>query len=186
MPHQLAPGLLIAPPSLRDPNFAETIVLLAVHDDSGSMGFIINREIEISLHQLLSELDLPHDVDDRAVKLGGPVSGFSGFLLYKHAPNAPTAPGITVTDQISLSPSRELLEQVSEGKVPGPFELILGYAGWAPGQLEAELQMGGWLYSELDEDLLFDIPCEKIWEEVYSRLGFSPMNVMSVPGGAQA
>jgi putative transcriptional regulator len=182
----LSPGLLIAPPSLKDPNFAESVILLAVHEDSGSMGFIINRQIEITLHQLLGELELPNQVADRAVMLGGPVSGFSGFLLYQHAPDQPLAPGITITNEISLSPSRELLEQASEGGLVDPFELILGYAGWAPGQLEAELQMGSWLHSDLDEDLLFHVPTENKWAEVYSRLGFSPMHVMSVPGGAQA
>src|SRR5262249_21629964 len=49
----LAPGLLIAAPPLGDPNFDRTVVLLAMHGDTGALGFVINRIAPVSLGELL-------------------------------------------------------------------------------------------------------------------------------------
>ena len=50
----LAPGLLIAPPSLLDPNFVHSVVLLAVHNDGGALGFVVNRAAPLSVGDLLA------------------------------------------------------------------------------------------------------------------------------------
>ncbi len=183
---RLAPGFLVAPPPLEDPNFDRSLVLLAAHESTGSMGFVVNRTSELSLHGLLKELDIRPSVDDRPVLIGGPVSGFSGFVLYEHAASAPLAPGIEVSPTISVSPSRELLEAAAHGTLKGRWELLLGYAGWAQEQLESELQRGSWLHAAFDPELLFDVALEQRWEEAYARLGIEPFGFMMVPGGAQA
>jgi putative transcriptional regulator len=182
----LAPGFLLAPPPLSDPNFDRTLVLLAVHEAGGSMGFIVNRPSEIKLHQLLKELEIAPTVVDRSVLVGGPVSGFSGFVLYEHDEKRPLGPGIEVSSTISVSPSREILEAGAQGRLPGRFELLLGYAGWAPLQLESELERGFWLHAPFDPELLFDVPMDLRWQETYDRLGISPDGFINVPGGAQA
>lgn len=183
---RLAPGFLLAPPPLSDPNFDRTLVLLAVHETAGSMGFVVNRPSEIHLHQLLSELEIRPLSSDRAVLIGGPVSGFSGFVLYEHDEGRPFGPGIEVTSSISVSPAREVLEAGARGDLPGRFDLLLGYAGWAPQQLEGELLRGNWLHAPFDAELLFDVPMEQRWQETYDRLGVSPHGFIHVPGGAQA
>jgi putative transcriptional regulator len=185
-PGALAPGFLLAPPSMSDANFDKTLVLLAAHEDAGSMGFIVNRPSEMKLHALLEELEITPRIDDRVVMLGGPVSGFSGFVLYEHDPGLPLAPGIEVSDRISVSPSREILESAARGQLKGRFELLLGYAGWAPEQLDGELVRGGWLHAPFDAELLFDVPVEERWQEAYARLGVNPAGFITVPGGAQA
>jgi putative transcriptional regulator len=182
----LAPGFLIAPPPLADPNFHQTLVLLAVHDEGGSMGFVVNRRSSLKLRALLSELSIAASVDDREVLYGGPVSGFSGFVLYEHPEGDPLAPGIAITDRIGVSPSRDLLEMAAADKLPGRFELLLGYAGWAPEQLDGELGRGGWLHSPFDAELLFDVGVDERYDEAYSRLGVDSYNFVNVPGGAQA
>ncbi len=183
---RLAPGFLVAPPPLEDPNFDRTLVLLAAHEDSGSMGFVLNRASDMALHNLLKELEIDPHCDDRSVLIGGPVSGFSGFLLYQHDKAQPLAPGIEISSHISVSPSRELLEAAARGELAGRFELLLGYAGWGPEQLESELEQGGWLHAPFDPELVFDVPMEHRWEEAYARLGIASYNFMAVPGGAQA
>jgi putative transcriptional regulator len=182
----LAPGFLLAPPPLEDPNFDRSLVLLAVHEDTGSMGFIVNRTSDIKLHALLRELSIEPTIDDRLVLVGGPVSGFSGFLLYEHAEGKALAPGIEVTSTVSISPSRDLLEAAAKGELKGRFELLLGYAGWAPRQLEGELERGSWLHAPFDAELLFEVPTAQRWDETYNRLGVSPLGFVTVPGGAQA
>lgn len=183
---RLAPGFLVAPPPLGDPNFDRSVVLLAVNEPGGSMGFVVNRSSDIMLHTLLKELDMDPQVADRSVLIGGPVSGFSGFVLYEHPEAQPLAPGIEISAHISVSPSRELLEAAARGDLPGRFELLLGYAGWAPEQLEDELTRGSWLHAPFDAELLFDVHLDQRWDEAYARLGITPFGFMNVPGGAQA
>src|SRR3972149_1354671 len=61
---------LIAAPSLYDPNFRQTVVLLCEHNDKGSMGVVINRPTELALTEALRQLALP-DRDD-VIYRGGP------------------------------------------------------------------------------------------------------------------
>lgn len=182
---KLAPGFLVAPPSMGDPNFDHTLVLMAVHDENGSLGFIVNRKGPMTLHALLKELEIVPSIPDRPVLMGGPVSGSTGFVLYEHEPGAALSAGVDVTPRISLSPSKDVLQAAATGKLKR-FELVLGYAGWGPGQLQTEIQRGGWLYADFDQSLLLDVAMEQRWEEAYQRLGMSPHDFITVPGGAQA
>jgi putative transcriptional regulator len=182
----LSPGFLIAPPPLADPNFDRSVVLLTAHEEDGSMGFIINRQSDISLHALLVELDIQPTIADRFVLIGGPVGGAAGFVLYEHDDGRPLAPGIEVSRGLSITPAKDILERGAKGELPGRFDLILGYAGWGPGQLDDELERGGWLHAPFDAELLFDVPMASRWDETYARLGVSPLGFINVPGGAQA
>jgi len=186
MNDQLAPGFLLAPPSLLGSLFERSVVLLAAHDDDGSMGFIINKRADRTLHELLADLEIEPQVPDQAVLVGGPVSEISGFVLYRHEDDEPLAPGLTVLPTLSLTPSREVLMKAAAGELGQPFELIMGYAGWAPGQLEAELQRGGWLHADFDAEILAGAGYDARWEDTYKILGVSPATVIDVPGGAQA
>jgi putative transcriptional regulator len=183
---KLIPGFLVAPPPMGDPNFDHTLVLMALHDENGSLGFVINRKSNLTLHALLKELEMEPVAADRPVLVGGPVSGSTGFVLYEHEENQPLSAGVEVTPRVSLSPSRDVLAAAARGDIKGRFELILGYSGWGPGQLQEEIHRGSWLYADFDHALLFDVGVEQRWEETYNRLGFSPMAFQNVPGGARA
>lgn len=183
---RLAPGFLLAPPQLDDPNFHQSLVLLAIHESGGSMGFVLNRRSDLKLHELLNELDLVPRIEDRHVLTGGPVAGYSGFVLYEHPRHRPLVPGIQLTPTLSISPAREILEIAARGELPGRFELLLGYAGWATGQLETELRQGTWMHSAFDPEIVFDVPLVERWDEAYKRLGVMPFSFMNVRGGAQA
>jgi putative transcriptional regulator len=183
---KLAPGLLLAPPPLEDSTFDRTVVLLASHDDTGSIGFIINKKSPLQLHELLKELDIAVEIPDRRVLVGGPVQGHVGYVLYEHAPFAPLAPGIDVTPTISLSPSRDVLVAGAAGKLPGRFDLLLGHAGWDSNQLRGEFNRGSWLHAPLESALLFDVDVEERWTDAYARIGIAPWELISVKGGAQA
>ena len=181
-----APGLLIAPPSLQDPNFKEAVVVVCVNESEGAMGFILNRPSDLKLHEILKDLEIDPKIGDRKVLAGGPVSNYAGFIMYEHEEGSPLAPGIEITKSVSITPSLEVLQKAALNEIPGRFELLLGYAGWGPGQLDNEMKRGGWLHCDFEAELLFDVPIEKRWEEIFSRLGVSPMAFMTVPRGAQA
>lgn len=186
MNDKLVPGFLVAPPPMGDPNFDRTVVLMAMHDDNGSLGFVVNRQSNVMLHSLLEELEISPITTDRPVMLGGPVSETTGFVLYEHEDDRPLAAGVEVSRKLSLSPSKDVLVAAVRGQLPGRFELLLGYAGWGPGQLAEEIKRGSWLYTDFDQTLVFDVAMDQRWEQAYSRLGINPLSFMNVPGGAMA
>jgi putative transcriptional regulator len=182
----LAPGFLIAPPPLSDPNFDRSLVLLTMHGAQGAQGFILNRVAPWRLHALLDDLEVPHTIADRGVLHGGPVSPEMGFVLYEHEPDTPVVEGIAITPTLSFTPSRDALASAARGRLPGRFDLLLGYAGWGPDQLENELRRGAWLHAPFDAELVFSVPVDRRWEEAWTRMGVNPLGFVAVPGGAQA
>src|SRR5215468_7895273 len=78
-----APGLLIAPPPLSDPNFDRTVVLVALHDEQGALGFVVNRLAPLRLGELLGYAGFPEAArrHQQPVYIGGPVQPGSGWVL---------------------------------------------------------------------------------------------------------
>jgi putative transcriptional regulator len=86
--NQLAPGLLIASPPLGDPNFDRTVVLLAIHNAHGALGFVVNRLAPLQLGELLGLAGYgegaggePLGAVKGSVYVGGPVEPSSGWVL---------------------------------------------------------------------------------------------------------
>ena len=48
--------LLIASTDLQDPNFAQTVVLIAVHGADGALGLILNREMSVPVSQIWEQV----------------------------------------------------------------------------------------------------------------------------------
>ena len=68
----LAGKLLISSPSLVDPNFRRTVVLMTHHDEEGAVGLVLSRPSELRIAEAVPDLDdLP--CADEVVYVGGPV-----------------------------------------------------------------------------------------------------------------
>jgi len=164
--------ILIAMPAMADPRFAETLTYIIKHDHDGAVGLVINKPLELSLSQLLTEINLPRlqaAPVEMPVLYGGPVQPQMGFVLHREegAWNACTQ----VEDDIYITSSRDILDAISQGKGPHDYLVTLGYAGWSPGQLEDEMGQNAWLTCDADVDLLFGLPYEQRWQAAASRLG---------------
>jgi putative transcriptional regulator len=189
----LAPGLLVASPTLGDPNFDGSVVLMAEHHAEGALGFIVNRPGPITVVDVLRGLDPDLAADalrnGRAsgqVMEGGPVQPDRLWILYRPG-EVPAEDGATrVGQDLALGGSRELLESLVRTRQGGPFLLVLGYAGWAPMQVEQEVNQGAWIPMALHEDLVFDVPNEARWDQALRRIGLEPGSFMVAGGGAQA
>lgn len=179
-------------PSLRDPSFARSVVLLVEHGPNGSLGFVVNRPSRLSFAQVVDALDL--DSDDSGGELpvftGGPVAPQSGWILFD--PEQPGTHGVStaelddaliVHDRLAVSASRRLLERIAREGAPRRSMLALGYAGWAEGQLDAELRQGVWMPVDLDPKIVFDVEPAQRWSRVLSQAGIEPGRIMSPPGG---
>jgi putative transcriptional regulator len=185
----LAPGFLIASPPLGDPNFDRTVILLAVHSESGALGFVVNRRAPMKLGELLSFAGYGSDVRDPApVYLGGPVQPSSGWILCLDPELKPEDAGvIPVGDRVRVTSSRSAFDALAADAVRGATApdprrrtVLLGYSGWGPGQLEREIATGVWLPTPMDEGVLFDVAAEHRWERAYALLGLSPIEMLSM------
>ncbi len=189
----LAPGMLVASPSLGDPNFDGSVVLMAEHRAEGALGFVVNRPGPIAVADVLRGLDpaLAEDAirNGRAggqVMEGGPVQPERLWILYRPGEVPAEEDATRVGTDLALGGSRELLEALVRTPGGGPFLLMLGYAGWAPMQVEREVNEGAWLPMPLHQDLVFDVPSEERWNQAVRRIGLEPGGFMVAGGGAQA
>ncbi|MBX3246155.1 MAG: YqgE/AlgH family protein [Myxococcales bacterium] len=180
---ELAPGFLVAAPSLRCPFFNHTLVLLVDHGDEGSFGFVVNKEAPLDFRGVAEELGLELEdprVADVPVLRGGPVAPETGWIVFDPE-GAPEVPGdvLHVTARLALTASVDMLRAMAAGQAPRRALLTLGYAGWSPGQLEGEMREGSWIPVDLDPALLFERPIAERWELALQSLGIEPGRVMT-------
>lgn len=174
---------LIAMPGLKDPNFARTVTYICEHTEQGAMGIVINRPMEIRLGEVLDQLDIEPNVTGVAesqVYLGGPVQPDRGFVLH-------TGPGefdstLSVTPDIRVTTSRDVLEAIAEGRGPQQRLIALGYAGWAGRQLEEELSANAWLNGPADSRIMFNLSPAERWMAAAQLLGVD-LNLLSGEAG---
>lgn len=181
MTTKLAPGLLVAAPSLRCPFFNHTVVLLVEHDEDGALGFVINRPTDAPVASMLDGLeieDLAAELD-REVWLGGPVAPETGWVLFDPTSgDSRNVEAVHLSPRIAVSASRAFLEQIANREGPERYAVILGYAGWGPGQLDDEIREGSWIWTEADPALVFDRVYEERWIGALDTLGIDPARVV--------
>jgi putative transcriptional regulator len=182
----LAPGFLIASPPLGDPNFDRTVVLLAVHNSDGALGFVVNRPSPVTVEHLLLQAGYEDVKSKDRVWLGGPVQPESGWIICDDE-NLDGDDILEVGKRIRVSSSQAgfdaLAQQLGPEKTGPPAAkhlVVLGYSGWGPGQLEHEISRGAWLPTPLDEGIVFGVQAEQRWERAYGLLGLNPGHLMSM------
>ncbi len=188
----LAPGLLVAAPSMDDTRFERTVILLAEAGSGGALGFVLNRNTPYTFGDLADDIgfDLAPEIEPASVHYGGPVSPERGWILFwQHLATLDEEDEsiesvLHVTPEIHLAATLEVLGDFVTARNSAPFKLLLGYAGWAPNQLEEEIQDGSWIPVALDSELLFNVPNDDLWRVALSKVGLEAgMFVMGKAGG---
>ncbi len=174
----LAGSFLIAMPSLADPNFWRSVVLLGVHSrEEGAFGLVINRALDLALSDVLEDMGESPGQDLMPLVLGGgPVDQSHGFVLFETESGGgrKDEQALGLGAGIALSGSAETLSDLAHGRRDGRFYLLLGYAGWAPGQLEREIEENSWVVAPLEPRILFDVPFEERWTAALRSIGVDP------------
>ena len=174
-----APVLLLAMPQVQDPFFHHSVVLLLHHTDEGSFGFIVNRQTELPLEEILGAMDIAwKGFDDAVAFFGGPVQSQMGTVMFslslgEHF-DLDGLEGLTeVGPGILISQQSEDLGRLAT-KPPMCFRLYLGYAGWGAGQLVDEIVRNDWLTAPVSNELLFSDQPEDVWEKALQSVGVDP------------
>ena len=164
----LAAGkLLVSARGLPDPNFAETVILLAEHSGEGSMGLIVNRRTDLPLARLFPHLK-PAKGGSAELFIGGPVSPDGVLALLRST--VPTSDSRRVFDDVYLIATREGLDgSILAGAEQSRFRVYLGYAGWGSGQLERETTQGAWHVFRADAAVVFDPAPDSLWQRQVRR-----------------
>jgi putative transcriptional regulator len=166
----LAGQLLVAAPSMGDPRFYQTVIMLVRHDRTGAMGIVVNRPLqERPLAALLEALGEKADGASGNVRIfaGGPVQPELGFVL--HSAEYRRADTMEIDGHVAMTSSREILRDIATNRGPKQSLVAFGYAGWAPGQLEGELVQGVWFTAPADAKLIFEEERERVWENAVTR-----------------
>jgi putative transcriptional regulator len=169
-PTSLAGQLLIASPSMGDPRFTQTVVLMARHDKTGAFGIVINRPVgERPLASLLEALGEKDAGVEGSVRIfaGGPVQRDLGFVV--HSADYRASGTIAVDGRVAVTANRDVLRDIARKQGPKKSLIAFGYAGWGPGQLEGEMALRAWFTAEDDEGLVFDEDRDKVWDAAMKR-----------------
>ncbi|WP_417252144.1 YqgE/AlgH family protein [Castellaniella sp.] len=183
----LSRQLLLAMPGRVTGELANTVIYVCEHTEHGALGLVVNRPTDLTIGDLLQRIDLPLSLEigpvrETPVFFGGPVQTDRGFVL--HVPRGDYNSSIPVDDNVALTTSRDVLQDVAAGHGPAHLLVTLGYAGWGAGQLEDELASNAWLNVLSSHEILFDTPAEQRYDAALAQLGIRSAMLASDAGHA--
>jgi putative transcriptional regulator len=178
------PGtLLVAAPSLVDPNFRRTVVYIIDHRrEGGTLGVVLNRPSEVAVHDVLPAWG-PHVSRPQAVFVGGPVEQKTALCLgaLRTGQDAAELPGVIgVRGPVALVD----LDSDPEKLVPKlrGLRVFAGYAGWESQQLAGEIEHEDWIVVPALPDDVLSPPTSDLWGRVLRRQGM-PMALLATHPG---
>lgn len=165
--HPRAGSLLVAHPSLVDPNFRETVVLLLNHSDSGSLGLVLNRPLISDVGDVLPAWQ-DHVSEPPNLFQGGPVGLDSAIGLARLPGDDSEPPGLKrLTGSLAvvdLDAPPEIVAPAAAG-----LRVYAGHSGWGAGQLEDELDEGAWVVVDSEAGDGFRADTDSLWRDVLVR-----------------
>ena len=162
--------LLVASPSLSDPNFHQTVLLIVEHGRSGTVGLILNRPTNVLVSEVLPDFTVLKRTTHRLF-VGGPVEQTQLVLLFRLTQLLPDIRQIV--DGIYVGTPRVLEHIMTQPKPSEAFRAFSGFAGWAPGQLEHEMLEGAWGVLPKYSFDIFDEDPTTLWSDCITRLQVS-------------
>ena len=170
--------LLVSSPSLIDPNFRKTVVLIAHHDEEGALGLVLSRPSDVAAVEAVPVLDGLPGADD-PVFVGGPVQP-EAFMVLAEFEDVDEA-AAPIIDGLGFMPADAEPGDLAIKRL----RLFAGYSGWGSGQLEDELEDDSWIVVDAAADDAFADDPDVLWRTVLQRKGgaFSLMENMPFDPG---
>jgi putative transcriptional regulator len=159
--------LLVAAPSLFDPNFARAVVLVVEHSEAGAMGIVLNRPTEASVTEATPPFEGLVE-SDAVVWVGGPVEP-TAVMVVAEFDDVDEAATLVFGDVGFLRGDTD--PALANGSALRRARVFAGYAGWAESQLEAELEQEDWIVEPPEADDVFTVHPGGLWGTVLRRKG---------------
>lgn len=159
--------ILLAEPFMMDTNFKRSAVLLVDHGEDGSIGFILNREVDMRVDELVD--DFPEF--DAPVYFGGPVG--TDTIHYLHNKGDLLEGSDEIARGIYWGGDYEKLKFLLRQELitPRDIRFFVGYSGWSEHQLKEELEHGSWVTAPMYANYLFKSKPSKLWSQVMDNKG---------------
>ena len=165
MTESLRGYLLIASPTLLDPNFRRTVVLVTAHAEEGAMGLVLNRPAPAEVAEAVPHLEAIVPPGE-PVYLGGPVEPSAVTALAELEDlEAAAVPVFGAVGFLPADLGEDAAAAVRRARV------FAGYAGWSPGQLDDELTEESWIVEPARPDDVFGGEPDELWRTVLARKG---------------
>ncbi|ADY30998.1 MULTISPECIES: YqgE/AlgH family protein [Cellulophaga] len=161
-------NLLIAEPSLTgDVSFNRSIVLLAEHNNDGSVGFILNKPLEYTINDLVDDIKPSFRVYN-----GGPVEQDNLYFIHK-VPDLIEG-SIEISNGIFWGGDFQKIVGLINNNIitQNDIRFFLGYSGWDSMQLDYELTSKSWIIATNEHKSLILEKCtNNLWKEKMDQLG---------------
>jgi putative transcriptional regulator len=173
-------GLLLAEPFMLDSNFKRSAVLLCEHSEEGSIGFILNKKLDMRVDELIA--GFPEF--DTQVFFGGPVQ--TDTIHYIHNVGDLLEDSRKVSDGVWWGGSFEKLKFLISSKLitAANIRFFVGYSGWSEGQLLDEMAYGSWIVADMHPNYLFKSQAGELWSQIMSNKGDTFTVIASIPESA--
>lgn len=158
-------SVLISEPYSSDYFFRRSVVLLVEHNNSGSVGFILNKPFGKQLKEITGYFQ---DFDS-SVNIGGPVGNQN--LYYIHTLGDKIKGSVAVKDNLYWGGNFAQLRDLALSGLlnENNIKFFVGYSGWDKGQLASEIKKDYWLVTDTKtEEIMAD--ADNIWKTVLQKL----------------
>lgn len=158
--------ILISEPFLPDTFFNRSIVYLTDHSAEGSVGFILNKKLDLKICDALEGFESWEET----LNMGGPVA--PDTLHYLHSLGKHIPKSVQVDTNIFWGGDIDIIrELIKKGRVKSSqLRFFLGYSGWSPGQLERELKENSWVIATIQSDIVMTSRGDDTWKKVLRSL----------------
>ena len=164
--------LLIAAPSLIDPNFFRTVILLVQHGEEGALGLVLNRATGTTIREAWQQVSQSLCLREDVLHHGGPCEG---PLMVLHTGDAHAQ--FQTPSGISCTTNRNDIEDLVAANIDErPLKFFVNYSGWGEGQLESEIREGAWLIAPASLDQVFSLTGETLWRRLMNRAALMKAN----------
>jgi len=182
----LKDSFLVAMPNLKDSEHKDALIYLCHHGEYGSMGIILNKAYDMDLKTMLGHLDISANehMSNQDVFRGGNIQSDRGFVLHPFAQDNDYIASYKASDELSLTSSTDILEDMALGKGPKQAIIALGYISWAPGKLESEIMDNLWLNCPSSLEVIFNVNSKDKMQAAASLIGVNLAQLTSHSGQA--
>lgn len=159
--------ILLSEPFSQDSFFGHSVVLLTEHDDNGSIGFILNKPVNVTVNEVIKGFPKTK----ATVSLGGPVNTESVHFIHTLGDKIPDSRH--VLGNVYWGGSFEVMQiLLKSGQVKDhQVRFFIGYSGWRPQQLHQEIEKDYWLVTDMYfEDIMIKSD-ENLWRRSLNNLG---------------
>ncbi len=157
--------VLVSEPFAPDSIFSRSVILLAEHNEEGTVGFIINKPINRTLQQITKEFG---NIDMK-VSVGGPVGNENVYYIHTYGKLIPGS--IKIKDNLFWGGDFKVLQTLLESGTVDEKKIrfFVGYSGWQKEQLKGEIKKDFWLVSDIDIKTVMQYD-KAIWNKVVAKL----------------